>query len=204
MKTKITQNIKSIILALILVAGVSYVSASSIWTAPTLPPTGGNTDTPINVGGTLQTKTGSLVVGGVFNAASAAVFDSSITLGGVSKSAWPDGLDLSTTVNAGSDEVGPLLKYFALDVGGTSYWVPLYQRYMVSGGGSVGSYGSGGDDGTCGTHGNPANNTCYTCSATAPAYCSPASSDGIYNGDVAPPTIVCPATYTLISGLCRK
>lgn len=51
MKTKITQNIKSIILALVLVAGVGYVSAQSVWTNPGCGPTGCNTPTPINVGG---------------------------------------------------------------------------------------------------------------------------------------------------------
>jgi len=49
MKTKIIQNIKSIILALVLVVGVSYVSAA--WTNPPANPTNGNVDAPINVGG---------------------------------------------------------------------------------------------------------------------------------------------------------
>jgi hypothetical protein len=51
MKTKITQNLKSIILALILVAGVSYVSAYSTWSDPTAAAPGNNADAPINTGG---------------------------------------------------------------------------------------------------------------------------------------------------------
>ncbi len=62
MKTKITQNIKAIILGLVIAVGAGYVSA---WTAPTLPPTGGNVAAPINVGGGVgsiytQTKSGIL------------------------------------------------------------------------------------------------------------------------------------------------
>lgn len=64
MKTKIIQNIKSIILALILVAGVSYVSATSVWTPPTATPPGNNTDTPINAGTTAQYKNAPLTIGG--------------------------------------------------------------------------------------------------------------------------------------------
>src|SRR3989338_7410230 len=67
MKTKIIQNIKSTILALILVAGVSYVSAVGTWSNPppgTVPPNN-NTETPLNVGITPQIKTGSLTLGGL-------------------------------------------------------------------------------------------------------------------------------------------
>ena len=68
MKTKITQNIKSIILALILVAGVGYVSAA--WTAPVSAPPICNTgdpgcDAPIHVGGVDQTKTGGITASGL-------------------------------------------------------------------------------------------------------------------------------------------
>ena len=68
MKTKIIQNIKSIILALILVIGVGYVSAQS-WTPPTASPPGNNTDTPLNVGNSGQTKSGGLTfnTGGAVN-----------------------------------------------------------------------------------------------------------------------------------------
>jgi|SRR3989344_8905412 len=72
MKTKtkinIVQNIKSIILALILVAGVGYVSAYSTWVGPTTTPPGNNVDAPINTGGGVagnvysQFKTGLLTL----------------------------------------------------------------------------------------------------------------------------------------------
>ena len=63
MKTKIIQNIKSIILALILIAGVGVVSATSTWNNPTATPPGNNVDTPINAGTTAQAKNGSLTLG---------------------------------------------------------------------------------------------------------------------------------------------
>ena len=63
MKTKIIQNIKSIILALILVVGVSYVYAYSPWAPPTATAPGNNTDIPLNVSGTGQSKSGKLAVG---------------------------------------------------------------------------------------------------------------------------------------------
>jgi hypothetical protein len=58
MKKQITQDIKSIVLALIIVLGVSYVSADSPWrNAPNPPPTG-NPDAPVNVGPDSQYKSG--------------------------------------------------------------------------------------------------------------------------------------------------
>ncbi len=65
MKTNITQNIKSIILILILVLGVEYISAYSTWAPPTATAPGNNTDTPINVNNVAQTKIGSLTLGGL-------------------------------------------------------------------------------------------------------------------------------------------
>ena len=60
MKKQIIQDIKSIILALIIVLGVGYVSAS--WTpAPPNPPSG-NVDAPVNVGASAQYKSGFLQV----------------------------------------------------------------------------------------------------------------------------------------------
>ncbi|MFA6353620.1 MAG: hypothetical protein WCW93_01670 [Candidatus Paceibacterota bacterium] len=62
MKTKIIQNTKSIILALILTLCVGYVSASSTWNNPpagTVPPAN-NTDAPINTGASSQFKDGNL------------------------------------------------------------------------------------------------------------------------------------------------
>jgi hypothetical protein len=59
----IIQNIKIIVLGLVVALGVGYVSAA--WTpAPGTPPNA-NVDAPINVGSNLQTKLGSLVLGGL-------------------------------------------------------------------------------------------------------------------------------------------
>ena len=63
MKTKIMQNIKSVIIVLVLVVGVSYASAA--WTNPPSTPPNGNVDAPINVGSLLQVKSGSLGLGGL-------------------------------------------------------------------------------------------------------------------------------------------
>lgn len=63
MKTKIIQNIKSIILAILLVIGASYVYAQSgVWTNPECGPTGCNTPTPLNVSNTGQQKLGGLTL----------------------------------------------------------------------------------------------------------------------------------------------
>lgn len=65
MNTKIIQNIKSIILALAIILGAGYASAA--WTNPpsgTVPPAN-NVEAPINVGSTLQTKTGNLILSGL-------------------------------------------------------------------------------------------------------------------------------------------
>lgn len=60
MKKQIIQNIKIITLALILVSGVSYVSAAGTWTEPPSSPPSGNVDAPINVGPSTQWKSGML------------------------------------------------------------------------------------------------------------------------------------------------
>ncbi|MCC7004559.1 hypothetical protein IT397_01430 [Candidatus Nomurabacteria bacterium] len=56
MKTLI-QIVKSFLVSVIIVAGLSYVYA---WTSNTQAPTGGNTNPPIDVGNLSQTKLGSL------------------------------------------------------------------------------------------------------------------------------------------------
>src|SRR3989344_366588 len=63
------QNIKSFILVLILVLGVSYVSAQGVWTDPECGPTGCNTPTPLNVSNIGQIKAGGLTLntGGAVN-----------------------------------------------------------------------------------------------------------------------------------------
>jgi hypothetical protein len=57
MKTQLIQTTKTIILALILTLGISYVMA---WTGPTSTPPDGNTPAPVNVGTTDQVKNGGL------------------------------------------------------------------------------------------------------------------------------------------------
>lgn len=65
MKTNIKQNIKVIILGLVIAIGAGYVSA---WTGPTTSPTGNNVAAPINIGGGIsgniysQYKTGLLTI----------------------------------------------------------------------------------------------------------------------------------------------
>ena len=65
MQTKIIQNIKSIVFALILVFCIGVVSAD--WSNPpagTVPPNN-NTEAPVNVGSASQIKTGPLTLGGL-------------------------------------------------------------------------------------------------------------------------------------------
>src|SRR6185369_2121898 len=65
MKTKIIQNLKSIVFALILVFCIGVVSAD--WSNPpsgTVPPNN-NTPTPVNVGSSSQIKAGPLTLGGL-------------------------------------------------------------------------------------------------------------------------------------------
>ena len=59
MKKQIFGYTKIIILALVLVTAAAYVKA---WTGPTLSPPNGNVPAPINVGNSIQTKLGSLVL----------------------------------------------------------------------------------------------------------------------------------------------
>ena len=68
-KTDILNISKAIALGLILSVGVGYLSAA--WTEPSVAPTGGNTDAPLNIGAGTQTKgtttagqSGSLVLTG--------------------------------------------------------------------------------------------------------------------------------------------
>ncbi len=102
---------KTIIVAMILIAGVSLVSA---WTAPTQIPPGGNVSAPVNVGALSQYKSGAFGVGGLFRAYGNAIVDGSLSigtasptqkldvngdiktnagiwLGGVRKTDWPSG-----------------------------------------------------------------------------------------------------------------
>lgn len=58
-KKNITQTLKTVIFAVILIAGVNYAFAID-WTPPTENPRGGNTPAPINVSSGGQTKSGGL------------------------------------------------------------------------------------------------------------------------------------------------
>ncbi len=62
MKTHITNNIKAIILALVLTLGVGYAVAGN-FTSPNCAPPGCNADAPLNVGSGSQGKAGTLAVG---------------------------------------------------------------------------------------------------------------------------------------------
>ena len=75
-----------IIVSLFLAGFVAYA-----WTEPAGAPPNGNVPAPINVGTTLQYKSGTLGIGGVLRAYSDAIFDGNVCIGGACKSAWPVG-----------------------------------------------------------------------------------------------------------------
>ncbi|MDP3957917.1 MAG: hypothetical protein Q8Q36_00450 [bacterium] len=83
-KRELFQSLKTLVIALILSIGVSYVYA---WTGPTAAAPGGNTAPPINTGSTYQTKSGWLRVAGTGNGGDPAmrigVYDTDNT-GGIS------------------------------------------------------------------------------------------------------------------------
>jgi hypothetical protein len=106
MKTKIIQNIKSIILALILVLGVSYVSAYSTWAPPTATAPGNNIDAPINAGNVGQIKQGTLWIKGLTTSGGAAANGLIVENGNVGIGATSPGSKLhvksSSTGSAGA------------------------------------------------------------------------------------------------------
>ena len=107
MKQKIIQNIKSIILALILVVGVSFVSAIGTWSGPTAPAPGNNTDTPLNTGSSNQIKAGNLLI-------------------------IATGLANGLIVENGNVGIGTTAPVGKLDVqGGRSYFAPASEQYGV-------------------------------------------------------------------------
>src|SRR3989344_381465 len=92
MKTKIIQNVKSVIIILALVVGISYASAA--WTNPTATPTGDNTPAPINVGGRDgldQTKWYNQSKSGVLNLAHLFTSDLTVTNPDGTTTNIPDG-----------------------------------------------------------------------------------------------------------------
>lgn len=77
---KIKQSIITIIIGLALAASISF--AAGTWSNPTANPTGGNTEAPINVGGSAQYKSGALGIGGVLSAYSTSNFTGLATFSG--------------------------------------------------------------------------------------------------------------------------
>lgn len=71
---KITQNIKAVILGLLVVLGASYVSAGTWQAAPAGGPPNGNVDAPINVGYSGQVKNGTLWIDGLVSAGTVATY----------------------------------------------------------------------------------------------------------------------------------
>ena len=97
MKTKIIQNIKSVIIISLLVVGVSYVSAN--WTAPISSPptcTAGTPgcDAPINAGSTAQTRTGDLTLQGILTSLHLFTSDLTVTNSDGTVTSIPDGAPL--------------------------------------------------------------------------------------------------------------
>lgn len=73
-----TQPLKTILLAIILSFGVSFVYA---WTGPTATPPAGNTTAPINTSADSQYKIGALGFGGLIHGYSNAIFDGNVGIG---------------------------------------------------------------------------------------------------------------------------
>ncbi len=81
----ISEKVKSIITALILVGGISYAFA---WSGPTTNPPSGNVDAPINTSSSPQAKNGSILsstlnIGGTLSSDNLSVFNSSIFSGSI-------------------------------------------------------------------------------------------------------------------------
>jgi hypothetical protein len=83
---------------------------ATAWTNPTVAPPGGTVSGPLTTGSVMQTKSGSLGVGGAFTVGGNSLFtgqstfDDSICLGGDCRTTWPTGgsvVDQVGTVNVG-------------------------------------------------------------------------------------------------------
>ena len=102
----------SIILALILTLCVGYVSASSTWVGPTANPTGGNTDTPLNVGSSIQNKAGPLTLGSTLGVTGATLLNSNLWIKAT-------GLANGLIVENGNVGIGTTNPGAGLDIQGT-------------------------------------------------------------------------------------
>jgi hypothetical protein len=76
-------QLKSLLIALILVGGVSLVSAANTWTAPTVAAPNGNVDAPVNVSPVTQFKKGGLVLEGLNAAGEILAYPFSVINGNV-------------------------------------------------------------------------------------------------------------------------
>ena len=137
---KIIEYTKILVLALILVVGVSYIKA---WTGPTLPAPLGNTSAPINTGSIHQEKTGtfwvnttgSLTTPLAFEVFGQSLFNGATTVNGdISVSGIASTTYLKLTSGAGTGNRGKVLQ-FSDDQGNIS-WVATSS--LGVGGGSSG------------------------------------------------------------------
>lgn len=62
MKTNIINNLKAVILGLVIVVGVGYAAAGT-FVGPNCPPPNCNADAPLNTGASAQAKAGGLILG---------------------------------------------------------------------------------------------------------------------------------------------
>lgn len=107
-----TQSFKTILLALILSFGISFVFA---WTGPTTTPPAGNTSAPINTSADTQYKGGGLGFGGIIHGYNSALFDGNV---GIDKGGW---LTLKGT-GAGADPATRIGIYDTDNTGGVTGW----------------------------------------------------------------------------------
>ncbi len=118
MNTKITQNVKSIILALIMVLGVGYVMA---WTGAPANPPSNNVEAPINASSSSQYKRGALSLGTASQPAPGSILDvvGNIATQGLSVSGASI-FNGEVQVRSGSPAAGKVLT--AVNASGTMAW----------------------------------------------------------------------------------
>lgn len=116
------QNLKLIILALLIGVGLNYASAA--WTNPSVGPTGGNAQAPVNVSLSSQTKNGPLWAnflgsqGNIY--ANGTVRGTGLCIGSDCRTAWPVG---------GSGTVTGVTPGVGITGGGTSGNVTVGSRF---------------------------------------------------------------------------